>query len=147
VPYPKPNITWKLGGIASTTPPRLSTGIVALIQGFDEDYRQGLLGAGQKLAKDMQTWARTNHKWTNRTGAAERSLVGRAVGDPHARLFSVTVVLEHDLAVAPHALYLSLCREGKWDVIRPTTEMFTPRAPTFIKNSVAQRMSKRRFKW
>lgn len=63
----------------------------------------------QKAAKQMQDYARQNHPWTNRSGAAEAGLYARAAG--------AVITYGHTVY---YGVYLEFKYGGKWGVLQAT---------------------------
>lgn len=73
------------------------------------------------VAKKMETHAKSNYKWTPRSGAAHQSLNGtwKWVGDV------ARVELSHG---ASYGVYLEFCNERRYSIIRPTIDLISPQA-------------------
>ena len=73
------------------------------------------------VAKKMETHAKSNKPWVDRTGRAKQSLNSswKWVGDV------ARVELSHGVY---HGIYLELCNEKKYAIIKPTIDMISPQA-------------------
>jgi len=85
-----------------------------------------------RLARDMAAYAKDNHPWTNRTGAAEAGLHGRVIHD-HGKH---TAIIEHGV---DYGIYLELANAGKWGVIDLTLAHFIPAATGLLRDSAQGR--------
>ena len=73
------------------------------------------------LAKKMETHAKSNKPWVDRTGRAKQSLNSswKWVGDV------ARVELSHGVY---YGIYLELCNEKKYAIISPTIDIISPQA-------------------
>jgi hypothetical protein len=73
------------------------------------------------VAKKMETHAKTNKPWTDRTGRAKQSLNSswKWVGDV------ARVELSHGV---DYGVYLEFCNEKRYAVIKPTIDKISPEA-------------------
>ena len=81
------------------------------------------------VAKKMETHAKSNYKWTPRSGAAHQRLNGswKWIGDV------ARVELSHGVY---YGIYLELCNERKYSIIRPTIDYISPSAIKGLKNII-----------
>ena len=73
------------------------------------------------VAKKMETHAKSNKPWVDRTGRAKQSLNSswKWVGD----------VARVELSHGDHyGIYLELCNEKKYAIIKPTIDIISPQA-------------------
>lgn len=73
------------------------------------------------VAKKMETHAKSNKPWVDRTGRAKQSLNSswKWVGDV------ARVELSHGVH---YGIYLELCNEKKYAIIKPTIDIISPQA-------------------
>ena len=73
------------------------------------------------VAKKMETHAKSNKPWVDRTGRAKQSLNSswKWVGDV------ARVELSHGVY---YGIYLELCNEKKYAIIKPTIDIISPQA-------------------
>ena len=73
------------------------------------------------VAKKMETHAKSNKPWVDRTGRAKQSLNSswKWVGDV------ARVELSHGVY---YGIYLELCNEKKYAIIKPTIDTISPQA-------------------
>ena len=73
------------------------------------------------VAKKMETHAKSNKPWVDRTGRAKQSLNSSCkwVGDV------ARVELSHGVY---YGIYLELCNEKKYAIIKPTIDIISPQA-------------------
>lgn len=73
------------------------------------------------VAKKMETHAKSNYKWAPKSGAAHQRLNGswKWVGDV------ARVELSHGVH---YGIYLELCNEKKYAIIKPTIDIISPQA-------------------
>lgn len=81
------------------------------------------------VAKKMENHAKTNYKWTPRSGAAHQRLNAswKWVGD------IVRIELSHGV---DYGIYLEFCNERKYSIIRPTIDYISPSAIKGLKNII-----------
>lgn len=79
------------------------------------------------VAKKMETHAKSNYKWTPRSGAAHQRLNGswKWIGDV------ARVELSHGVY---YGIYLEFCNEKRYAVLRPTIDYISPKAIRGLKN-------------
>lgn len=73
------------------------------------------------VAKKMEAHAKSNYKWTPRSGLAHQSLNGtwKWVGNV------ARVELSHG---AEYGIWLELCNEKRYAIIKPTIDLISPQA-------------------
>ena len=73
------------------------------------------------VAKKMETHAKSNYKWTPRSGAAHQRLNGswKWIGDV------ARVELSHGVY---YGIYLEFCNEKRYAIIKPTIDKISPQA-------------------
>lgn len=73
------------------------------------------------VAKKMETHAKSNKPWVDRTGRAKQSLNSswKWVGDV------ARVELSHGV---DYGIYLEFCNERKYAIIKPTIDLISPQA-------------------
>ena len=81
------------------------------------------------VAKKMETHAKSNKPWVDRTGRAKQSLNSswKWVGDV------ARVELSHGVH---YGIYLEFCNERKYSIIRPTIDCISPSAIKGLKNII-----------
>ena len=81
------------------------------------------------VAKKMETHAKSNKPWTDRTGRAKQSLNSSWSwrGDV------ARVELSHGV---DYGIYLEFCNERKYSIIRPTIDYISPSAIKGLKNII-----------
>lgn len=81
------------------------------------------------VAKKMETHAKSNKPWVDRTGRAKQSLNSswKWVGDV------ARVELSHGVY---YGIYLEFCNERKYSIIRPTIDYISPSAIKGLKNII-----------
>ena len=77
-----------------------------------------------RLAQEMETYAKNNHPWTNRTGRAERGLNAKI--DSTTSGWRQTVVLSHGSDVW-YGYHLEQSMGKRFAIIEPTMRVFEPR--------------------
>lgn len=76
----------------------------------------GLLIYGETVAKDFESYAKSNRPWTDRTGAARQRLNGYV----EAILHGVRICIAHGV---PYGIYLELAHEKKYAILEPTVRL------------------------
>lgn len=73
------------------------------------------------VAKKMETHAKSNYKWTPRSGAAHQRLNGswKWIGDV------ARIELSHGV---DYGIYLEFCNERRYSIISPTINYISPKA-------------------
>ena len=96
----------------------------------DQAAPAGLESAMNRLAADMQAWARANHGWRNRTGDAEAGLSGSAevVNDK-----TFVARLTHGPLI-DYAVYLE--RDPRLSVIDKTQALFGPKSGEYAAREI-----------
>jgi hypothetical protein len=79
----------------------------------------GILMVGEAIAREMEAYAKTNARWTDRTGAARAQL--RATATKAAAAIVITIM--HG---APHGKWLEIAHAGVWGILKQTLEAFQP---------------------
>ena len=81
------------------------------------------------VANKMETHAKSNKPWVDRTGRAKQSLNSswKWVGDV------ARVELSHGVH---YGIYLEFCNERKYSIIRPTIDYISPSAIKGLKNII-----------
>ena len=76
---------------------------------------------GDTVAKKMETYAKTNRPWTDRSSRARQSLNSDSywVGD------ILRVELAHGV---DYGIYLEFCNEKRYAIIKPTIDAISPQA-------------------
>ena len=73
------------------------------------------------VAKQMEAYAKTNYKWTPRSGSAHQRLNGswKWVG------YVARIELSHGV---DYGIYLEFCNEKRYAIIKPTIDKISPQA-------------------
>lgn len=73
------------------------------------------------ISKKMEAHAKSNYKWIPRTGLAHQSInsTWRWIGD------IARVELSHG---ASYGIYLELCNEKRYAIVKPTIDLISPQA-------------------
>jgi hypothetical protein len=106
-------ITWNItpeeswGRIAQSQVDGIEADIVALVDGMTEE---------------VAAWMRVNHRWQNRTGAAEDGLYADI---EHVVRQSVYLLMSHGPAV-PYAWFLEFAQRGRFAVLPDAVDFFWP---------------------
>lgn len=79
------------------------------------------------VAKKMESHAKSNYKWTPRSGAAHQRLNGswKWIGDV------ARVELSHGVN---YGIYLEFCNEKRYAIIKPTIDYISPKAIRGLNN-------------
>lgn len=89
-----------------------------------ENYTKALFVSGRRVAdaraEQMLTWAKSNHPWQNRTGAAE---AGLHVEVTQAPAVVAEIVLAHGV---DHGLWLEIANQGRYGVIAMSIDVWGP---------------------
>ncbi|WP_195938739.1 hypothetical protein [Romboutsia sp. 1001713B170131_170501_G6] len=73
------------------------------------------------VAKKMEAHAKTNYKWTPRSGQAHQTLNG--IWKWHGSV--ARVELSHG---ASYGVYLEFCNEKRYAIVKPTIDLISPQA-------------------
>lgn len=76
----------------------------------------GLLIYGETVAKDFESYAKSNRPWTDRTGNARQRLNGYV----EAILHGVRICIAHGVS---YGIYLELAHEKKYAILEPTVRL------------------------
>lgn len=82
--------------------------LVSHYEGAEDQLLNGLESRMSSAARQIEAYAKANHPWTNRTGAAEAGLVGKA--EDGGRIVS----LEHGVF---YGIYLEFKHGGRWGIL------------------------------
>lgn len=83
---------------------------------------------GDTVTKKMEAYAKTNRPWTDRSSSAKNRLTGTSV-----RLSGNTVrcTISHGVE---YGIWLELCNEGKYAIIKKTVDAISPEALKGLNN-------------
>ena len=101
-----------------------------LIQGLAEreiKLRASLNLYGDTVAKKMEAHAKSNRKWQDRTGDARKSLRGTS----HPSGNGVKVSISHNVS---YGVYLEMCNERRYAILKPTIDKVAPEAIKGLSN-------------
>lgn len=77
-------------------------------------------GRMERFSAEMETEAKNNRPWTDRTGNARRSITGSTSINPH--------VMRSILAIGvTYGVFLELSHAGRFRIVEPTLMSFRPR--------------------
>ncbi len=76
---------------------------------------------GDSVAKDMEAYAKTNRPWTDRSSSAR----DRLKGDSQTMGTMVRCSISHGV---DYGIYLEMCNEGRYRVLKPTIDAIAPKA-------------------
>jgi hypothetical protein len=97
------------------------------------DYKKNLLQAifqlGKVFAARMEAYARSNARWTDRTGNARQGLTGKAV----KTAAGVIIYLFHKMT---YGIWLEIAHAGKYAIILETLETHHPEIMTNLERLV-----------
>ena len=85
-----------------------------------ENIAAGVEGIVQSRAPEVQQWMKDNAPWTDRTGAARRSLTavpGRS-GD------TITLTMLYNNPAVYYSVYLEYSMGGRWQILGPTIDRY-----------------------
>ena len=83
---------------------------------------------GNTVSKQMESYAKSNAPWVNRTGSARQRLHAE---DPKWLGNTLRLTLAHGV---DYGVYLEFCNERKYSVIAPTINYISPKAIKGLKN-------------
>lgn len=76
---------------------------------------------GDSVSKEMESYAKSNRPWTDRTGQARQGLKGEKKNMGTV----IRCKLSHG---AKHGIFLEMCNEGKYSILKPTVQAIGPKA-------------------
>lgn len=76
---------------------------------------------GDSVAKEMESHAKSNRSWTDRTGDARKALNGSSQFMGH----KVRCSIEHGVS---YGIYLEMCNERRYAILEPTVKAVAPKA-------------------
>lgn len=76
---------------------------------------------GDSVAKEMEAYAKSNRVWTDRTSDAR----DRLKGDSKSMGTRVRCSISHGV---DYGIYLEMCNEGKYRILKPTIDTVGPKA-------------------
>lgn len=93
--------------------------------------RIGAEAIAQRWAPEIETWMKTHAPWTDRTGNARQNL--------HTEVMDLTseiaLLLAHGVE---YGTYLELAHGGKYEIIGPALDEFTPRVWADVRAMMGQ---------
>ena len=103
---------------------------VQLLDALIHRTHESIMAAGGIYAQEMESYAKQNAPWTDRTGNARRTLFGlNTFGSDDAGDSSVYYIGVG--GAMPYSPELELRHRGKYAILHPTLELF---APTLLEN-------------
>lgn len=90
------------------------------LESLGDRLRMAVLMEAQTASKEMESYAKANRKWTDRTGLAKGNLRS-VVSQPKKNLIRIT--LSHGV---DYGVFLELANEQKYAIIKPTLEKYEP---------------------
>ena len=112
-------------------------GSVAIIRGVrDEAIPEGLLSGVNRLAEQMEIFARQNAPWTDRTGAARAGLAGFADSTTGAGGLGKGTYWAGISHGVDYGIWLELRYNGRFAIVGPTQEAFASRAADIVRGEV-----------
>lgn len=93
---------------------------VRRMQKFNDQTRAGLFLVGNSSAKNMESIAKRNAKWTNRTGNARQRIEGGAEWSGPDTLTVFLVGRMH------YNIWLELAMNRNWAILEPTLQQGAP---------------------
>ena len=82
---------------------------------------------GDTVAKKMEAYAKSNRRWQDRTGDARKSL--RGTSQPSGN--GVRVSISHNV---DYGVYLEMCNERRYAILKPTVDKIAPEAVKGLSN-------------
>lgn len=76
---------------------------------------------GDSVAKEMESYAKSNRVWTDRTSDAR----DRLKGDSQNLGTSIRCSISHGV---DYGIYLEMCNEGRYRILKPTIDAVGPKA-------------------
>lgn len=89
---------------------------IALAAAIDEACEEIM----DRMAHEVEDWARANAPWEDETGEARRGLTAEAVDNGP---FNNAIVIYHTVE---YGIWLEVTYNGRWGIIVPTVEHFGP---------------------
>lgn len=76
---------------------------------------------GDSVSKEMEAYAKSNRPWTDRSSSARNRLTGQSqnIGT------KVRCSISHGVG---YGIYLEMCNEGRYRVLKPTIDAIGPKA-------------------
>lgn len=76
---------------------------------------------GDSVSKEMESYAKSNRPWTDRTGDARKLLVGFS----SPLKYGVRCNVRHGVS---YGIYLEMCNERRYAILEPTVKAVGPKA-------------------
>lgn len=76
---------------------------------------------GDSVSKEMEAYAKSNRPWTDRTSSARNRLTGQSQNMGT----KVRCSISHGV---DYGIYLEMCNEGRYRVLKPTIDAVGPKA-------------------
>lgn len=94
----------------------------ALTEARADAIEADIVALVESLLDDVQAYMRTEHRWQNRTGAAEAGLY---TDIEYAVRQFVYLLMSHGPAV-PYAVFLEYAHAGRFEILSTTTDQWWP---------------------
>lgn len=90
------------------------------LESLSDRFRMAVLMEAETVSKEMESYAKVNRKWTDRTSLAKDNLRS-VVSQPRKNLIRIT--LSHGV---DYGVFLELANEQKYAIVKPTLEKYEP---------------------
>lgn len=94
--------------------------VVKKLQGISPRIKKALLADARNVSKQMETWAKNNAPWTDRTGLARANLKAHVSFDNTDTLM---MSLSHHMY---YGVFLELCNAGKYAILESAINQYAP---------------------
>lgn len=92
--------------------------LIGEIESLEERFRAAVHMEAETISKEMESYAKVNRKWTDRSSLAKDNLRS-VVSKPSENLIRIT--LSHGV---DYGIWLELANEQKYAIIKPTLEKY-----------------------
>lgn len=99
--------------------------VIVNLNNVTDKFKKALYLDSNNISKNMESWAKSNANWTDRTGHARQFLRATVTWESSDKLL---IALSHHVE---YGMWLELCREGRYAILEKT---ITEYAPQFAKS-------------
>lgn len=99
---------------------------------LSERLTYAVLMQADTQAKEIESYAKSNRRWTDRTGLAKANL-RCTVSQPRKNLVRIT--LAHGVN---YGIWLELANEKRYAIVKPTLDIYGPRVMSNFRNLLSQ---------
>ncbi len=101
------------------------------IDGYMEAVRVGVEAVALRWAPEIESWMKANAPWSDRTGNARQTLRTEVIDLTQ----EIALLLSHGV---DYGIFLEMAHGGKYEIIGPALDEFTPKVWADIRKMMGQ---------